>query len=127
MATVPITAPTPMMMPSMVRIVRSLFRASARSATRMISRMFMRQSFRASARPRSIAAESRRTLPTGRSLAGRCGRDHERIAFVDGAGQKLRVVIVGDADLNRYGTLLLFVVQLPDDLPTAEMRGRGGA
>src|ERR1700733_13447488 len=114
MATVQITAPTPMMMPSMVRTVRSLLRAKARSATRMISLGFIFRSFRASSRAsrRSIAAESWRTL-AGRSLRRRGGGDHQRVTFANRTGDQL--------------VIFFFVAQLPHNLPAAEVRGRSGA
>src|SRR5271170_5868307 len=120
------TAPTPMMIPSMVRIVRSLLRASALSATRIISLGFMLQPrFRMSSRsPRRSAAKPGRTLtaPAG-CLVGLLG-GHQKIAFLQVSLDELRVVVIRDPDLYREGDEVFVRTQLPNNLPAAQMRGR---
>src|SRR5581483_2688728 len=54
MLTAAMTEPTPMMMPSMVRIERSLFRRNARMAKRIVARTLMR--VERPAAPRAIFA-----------------------------------------------------------------------
>src|SRR5580704_12647853 len=105
MATAQITAPTPMMMPSMVRMVRILLRASARSATRTTSLRPMREL------PPRPGPTRRACADGGAGRGGRSSRGllagDENIPFVQIALDQLRVVEIRDAALNSERNRLL--------------------
>src|SRR5712692_6403779 len=76
--------------------------------------------------PRSAKAWSAGHLPLRllRRTRQFLSRD-EFIPFLHIPLQQLRKIVIGDADLYRYRHRLLVVVQLPDQLPAADVRDGG--
>src|SRR5690242_2222743 len=123
MATVQITAPTPMMMPSMVKIVRILLRARARSATRMISLRSMGLLLLTLLLEPAAPAESTTRLS---GLDRRLRRGDEFIAFLHVTLHNLRIRVIRDSGLDSHRNKgIVGRRNLPYGLPTAEVRCGG--
>src|SRR5579863_7531341 len=114
------TAPTPMMIPSIVRTVLNLLRARARSATRITSLGFIVLSrlFRYPDSSWPTAASETGRTPAGRCYALRLLRNYQHVSFVEISLKQLGIVVVGDPALHRNGNQVTLVrSQLPYDLP----------
>src|SRR2546429_4487952 len=122
-AIIVITAPTPMMMPSMVRSERSLLARSASSATRTISP----NSIRLAGVGARLLAHAGQPTP-GHVLEAlaelllrlhqRSARQHQHRVPVREPARDLDVVLIGEAGANRHGRDLV-AAQREHDVPSS--------